>query len=345
MKFFIFISSVLFKIIHLHAHYHPFNDTLFPNPGLNHWEKNTLLIPTPKQYTRTAVLIITPPTISNCDIGYRWMLGKKTWEQYMNSHPDIDCYFLQSTYPCPTKMIDNQVWLEKNTIYIGDWWYEKYGNDRILYKTIAALEFLLPYYTHFIRTNLNTFLNLSAVHEYMSTHHQSMYTTPLWESEWYAIGYSIICTADIAAHIVSEYKRLENLGETLIDCYHADDCALTALATGVMPLSKKEKNPFRGHPSLPLGTRQLMSTDALNTKSFTPYGALLIPPISLEDAIDRSNQTPNTLMLYRTRGGLNLNELAKLYQHLLFKYYPNLSHIDLAEYIKSFSEKTNMESF
>lgn len=334
MKYFVFIFSVLFQLINsqVHAHYHPFNDSF--EFGINNWYKNIVLTPTPKQPTRTAILIIAPPEISNCPIGYRWMLGKKVWEQYMNSHPDIDCYFLESTYPCPTKALNNQAWAEKNTIYVGDLWYEKHGTDRILHKTIAALELLLPYYTHFIRTNLNTFLSLPAVHDYMSTHHQSMYTTPLWQNEWYAVGYGIICTSDVAAHIVREYRRLESLEEPLIDCFHSDDCALISLATGVWPLTKR--NPFRCCPSLPLGIRQIMSTDSVDVIPFNPYGAFLTPPISLESAINRSNQTPNTLMLYRIKGGLNLNELAQLYQHLLFKYYPELSQINLTEYIKSF---------
>ena len=83
------------------------------------------------------------------------------WEQHMNVVPGVDCYFIQPTYTKPGAL--EQVWLEDNTLYIGDPWYDQTEQDRILFKTIKALEHLLPYYTHFIRTNLNTFLDLNAV--------------------------------------------------------------------------------------------------------------------------------------------------------------------------------------
>src|SRR3569832_2016894 len=101
-------------------------------------------------------------------------IRKKVWEQYMNSHPNVDCYFLQGA-----KLREGnfeQTWIEGNTIYIGD---DSHERGILLTKTIAALEKLLPNYTHFLRTNINSFVNLKALNEYTETHHQSMFTGPL----------------------------------------------------------------------------------------------------------------------------------------------------------------------
>lgn len=324
MKYF-FIFCVFFLELDAKNHF-------FDREGvfLHGWQGHTLLTPTPKKTACTAVLIITPPRTTFNLIGLRWQLGRKTWEQYMNSHPNVDCYFLQCTNPRVGEK--DQVWLEGNILFVGDSWYEKYGNDRILHKTIVALEKLLPKYTHFIRTNVNTFLNLDAVDAYMATHHKTFYTTPLWEKGWYAIGYGIMFTKEVAIHLVKEYHRLEKAGEELISCRHADDSALTALATGVWPLDKI--HPFRCSPGLPFGVRQLMAKECLGRERLNPYAAYLLPPISLGEAILISHRASETIMLYRTKGGLTLTELAQFYQYLLTKHYPKLEVVDLVEYVQ-----------
>ncbi len=302
---------------------------------LNNWSKSYVLAPTEKKSARTAVLIISPPRIGNSLNESRWKLGKKMWEQHMNSHPNVDCYFVQSTNRKLGETGSDQVWIEGNTIYVGDWWYDRYKSDRILHKTIVAMEALLPHYTHFVRTNLNTFLNLKNVNEYMETHHQSFYSAPVWQTAWYAIGYGIVCTADVAEHMTSEYRRLEKMGEELISPAHADDCALISLATGVWPYD--EIHPFRCCPSLPCGVRQLMSEDSFSATRLARYGALLLPPISLSQAMHFCKYAKDTVMLYRIREGLSLGELAQLYGHLLQKCYPTLPCIDLEEYVESLS--------
>ena len=258
------------------------SNVLLANRSLTGWSTQEILQPTERQPARTAVLIIQAPIMGNCFVENRWKLGKKTWEQYMNSHPNVDCYFIKSVPPDPARG-DDQVWLQGNTIFIGDWWYEKFRSDRILYKTIAAMKWLLPNYTHFIRTNLNVFLNLKNVNEYMETHHQSFYTTPLWQSEWYTIGYSIMFTADVAKHIVNEFYRLDEAHERRIDPNHSDDAAITSLATGVWPYDHRHR--FNCCPALPPGVRQLMCRESLSTSRLSKYGALLTPPITLDAAL------------------------------------------------------------
>ncbi len=301
---------------------------------LQNWPKNrtAILQPTSSTPSRTAVLIIAPPKMDGADYTHnRWKLGKKVWEQYMNTVANVDCYFIQSTHR-KDKNNSEEVWCEGNTIYIGDSWYENYENDRILHKTIAAIEFLLPNYTHFIRTNLNSFFNLEAVRDYTESHHQSMYTGPLWQGEWYVLGYGILFTEDVADHICSEYRRLE--GSSIVSCYRADDAVLTSLATGIYPENPSE-HVFSCCPSLPLGVRQLMSWDSLSTKRIGRYGMLLLPPISLTDAIQYIDRASNSVILYRIREGFTLPELAEVYERLLQKIYPNVESIKLIEYVES----------
>jgi len=301
------------------------------NP-LRDWKKGEYVIlnPTKRKPARTAVLIIAPPRLGDAYVECRWKVGKKVWEQYMNAVPNVDCYFLQSTYPREGCL--EQVWIEGNTIYVGDWWYEKHGEDRILHKTILAIEKLLPNYTHFIRTNLNTFINLKTVNEYMETHHQSMYTAFLWENQWYTIGFGILFTADVAAHIVDEYRRLEGLD--IVNCYQADDALLTSLATGIYPRNHFE-HVFHCCSMLPLGVRQLIWIDSLFTMRSSQYGMRLLPPISLRKAIEYCKKASATTMLYRIREGFDLDELAELYEYLLHKIYPELSCANLVEYAVS----------
>lgn len=301
-------------------------------PKLHNWNESCLLKKQDKKYARTAVLIIAPPKMGNSFVENRWKLGKIVWEQYMNSHPNVDCYFIQTTHQRFGDAKD-QVWLDGNTIYVGDSWYDTHGTDRILHKTIAAMELLLPNYTHFVRTNLNVFLNLKQLNEYMETHHDSFYTTPLWQESWYTIGYSIMYTSDVAEHIINEYRRLEKLQNELISPEHADDGALTALATGVWPYDKA--HPFRCCLKLPFGVRQLMSKESLYTKRLSQYGVLLTPISSVEEAIQYCNQGGDSIILYRTRDGLNLVELAQLYEFLMKKNYPEQTCVDLQEYVKA----------
>ena len=296
---------------------------------LRNWEnKNcSLLTSTEEKPAKTAILIISPPVFCADYAECRWALGKKVWEQYMNSHPNVDCFFLQVAHPKENSL--EEIWIEGNTIYVGDLWYEKYGQDRILHKTILALEKLLPNYTHFIRTNLNTFFNLHAVHDYAKSHHQSMYTGPIWEKQWYVIGYGALFSADVAAHMVDEYKRLE--GQDVISHTLSDDHILTSLATGIYPHGRVS-NPFRSYPGLPAATRQVMCRNSILAKRSSDYGLLLLPPISVKSVIGLCEKAKKTVMLYRIREGLDLPSLAEVYEYLLHKSYPDLSIIDLVDY-------------
>ena len=75
-----------------------------------------------------------------------------------------------------------------------------------------------------------------------------------------------------------------------------------------------------------------MCKDSFSAEHLSQYGVLLRPPISLTEALYYCAQASDMVMLYRTRGGLNSNELGQYYNYLLRKTYPDLSSIDLIEY-------------
>ena len=323
--FFIFVCALQMNVNQLHCKK---KSSPVEEISLQNWKNNSILQQTSFKPAHTAILIIAPRNFGNSFIENRWKLGEKLWEQYMNNNPNVDCYFIVPA--CFKKDSIDQVWIEGNTIYVADVWYENARNDRLLYKTIRSLEFLLPNYTHFIRANINTFFNLRNVNSYMENHHQSFFTIPTWQSAWYAIGYGIVFTADVAAHMINEYYRLESLGEELISHHHADDGAITALATGVWPYDNR--NPFKKCEGLPFGTRQLMCSESLNTLRFCKYGMLLTPLNSANEGIALCENAGSEVMLYRTREGLSLNELALLYEYFLDKTYPELEHINFVDY-------------
>ncbi len=308
-----------------------------PGRNLHDWSSSVLMQPQVPQPAKTAVLIIAPPstfeppTEEHFFLVNRWKIGEKVWEQYMDSHPNVDCYFIVYTNQRKDRGRDDQVWLEGNTIYIGDEYFDQYQSDRILHKTILAMEWLISKnYTHFIRTNLNTFLDLDLADRFMQTHHQSFFSTPMWQEAWYTVGYSIWFTADVARHIVQEYHRIGAENYELVSHHRADDGMITILATGIEPYYAI--HPFSPCPSLPVGVRQWMCEDSFYKTRLNELAAWLAPPINFHDTMKYCQQAPSTVLIYRTAGGLNLTELGQYYNYLLARHYPHLNVQDIHEY-------------
>ena len=74
---------------------------------------------------------------------------------------------------------------------------------------------------------------------------------------------------------------------------------------------------------------------SLTTTRLSLYGVQLAPAPSFEEAIDYCNGGMSTAILYRIRGGFDLDKLAELYEHLLNNIYPELPKFDLVEFAKS----------
>jgi len=272
---------------------------------------------------KIAVLIIHAPLLNESHnehvIIKRWRLGIECWKKYMRLHSSVDCYFVKPASLCANN--GDAIWIEDDTLYVYDPHFEKTEQDRILYKSIKALDFLSDKYTHFVRTNLNTFWNLYQLYDYVSNHTGSYYTGPDWESGSYPIGYGIIMTQDVARHIVDEYHRLQKT--SYVSHERADDGVLMSLAYGIDPWLTQD--PFKKFPKFPTAQKLLMSKDSGLSKEINyDYASLLqnVRPLNYKNVLKLALKAPKTCILYRSRGdGLNLEEIQMLYDELLKKTY------------------------
>lgn len=236
------------------------------------WIGNTILQSTKKKLARTAILIIEPST-NNSE---SWKFEKKFWEQYMNSNPKVDCVFIKSTNPNQEKSDFEQIWLARNTIYIGNPYYEKFGTDRILYKTIVGLDFLQSKQNHFLRKNPNIFINLKNLNEY-----------------------------------VESYRQFEKSDDEQIVTAYPDIFSLTSLATGIFPF--EASLCIHCSDALIPRIRELMLEDSLKTSRVNEYGVLLYPINSLQKALAYCDLYHDALVLQRMHNRLIFNDLFESY--------------------------------
>lgn len=291
--------------------------------GWNSWQ---IIQPSKKSETKTAVLIIAPLDLESRGNDYvheRWRLGKRTWLKYMNSNESVDCYFLE----CTKKASPNgsSAWIEGNTIYVNHPYVEKVGSDMILYKSVAAINLLLSEgYSHFVRTNVNTFMDLDNLKNYSQNHNNSFFTAFVWENAWYSIGYGVYFTSDVAKHIVDEYSRLEKTHWDIVSPHRADDAVLTSLATGVYPYQKN--HPFKRYGKLPIASRQIMTKRSLSQSKManTTYATHIYEnEVTYTKAWRLIEQAPPSTILYRIRDKLTLSQLETIYEYLIKKHYKN----------------------
>jgi len=97
-------------------------------------------------YHKKLCILIISCEFYNSDmnnVSERWIYEKRCWEKYMNSHSQIDVYFLEYGEPK----------INGNTIFIP---YD--GYDGIYKKTIHGMKMLEKKYEFYLRTNLNTFV-------------------------------------------------------------------------------------------------------------------------------------------------------------------------------------------
>jgi hypothetical protein len=291
----------------------------------HHWRTIKPVAQTGWKPSQTAILIICPPEefLPRNPVLERWYLGKILWEKVMNLNPKVDCFFLRTLACTKNEEAREPVFIKENTIFVRDSEYRpEIGADDILLKTVRAIESLQPRYTHFVRTNLNTFINIHSLVTYNDFHHSSMYTTPTWES-WYPIGYSIFFTADVGKHIVSEYNRLKALGEPRLKV--VDDGALCYLATGIVMGQKQDNHPFKCCPNLERGAQYVMSTDTYPPSAIRRWGTALNLGMSFGDACKLIDESPRDSLLFRVKGGYSNKEQIMLYNKMLHKYYPGVA--------------------
>lgn len=124
----------------------------------------------------------------------------------MNSHPDVDCYFIEYN---PMIFVPT---LSANTLTLRG--YERY--DTILAKTIDALAYFLPRkaYTHVVRTNLSSIWDFRVLLPYLATLPQTRLYGGLALGNGGASGAGILWSRDVAEVLLPYRKHLLSLGVT-----------------------------------------------------------------------------------------------------------------------------------
>jgi hypothetical protein len=133
---------------------------------------------------------------------------REVWRTYMKSHPNVDCYFLQSS---PLVFVPT---LTDDTLFLRG--TERYGS--ILAKTLAGLEYFLRRpYTHVVRTNLSSVWDFKALVSYLQTLPSSrVYGGMLCDGDGtmypYASGAGILFTRDTAEALLAHRRLALSVG-------------------------------------------------------------------------------------------------------------------------------------
>jgi hypothetical protein len=144
---------------------------------------------------------------------------KKLWLSYMNSNPQLECYFIQ--YRDGSQQIEgNTFWLRGNESYPG-----------ILIKTLDTLDFFLKKdkYDFIFRTNLSSVLNFNQLLKHLETlPKEKVYNGFIGKhiNIPFVSGSGIIMSSDVAKLLVENRKMAESvkiiddvdIGHTLSKC-------------------------------------------------------------------------------------------------------------------------------
>ena len=140
---------------------------------------------------RVAVLIISS------DEKERWILEKSIWKQYMNSHKEVDCFFLETDLSIPSKSVK----VSDNHIQVG---CEDGILKGIFRKTILALQYLDNKYDFYIRTNLSTFWRFNLLLPLLNNIDSKGIFYGGWAWKDYISGFAIILNKKACSLLVKE---------------------------------------------------------------------------------------------------------------------------------------------
>ena len=129
---------------------------------------------------------------------------RKVWRHYMKSHPQIDCYFLQSS---PTVFVPT---LTQDTLWVRG--SERYGS--ILRKTLDGLSDMMRRrsYTHVVRTNLSCVWDFRELIAYLQTLPSTGVYAGMRCDGDYVSGAGIIMTRDIVELLLRNRALAESVG-------------------------------------------------------------------------------------------------------------------------------------
>lgn len=147
---------------------------------------------------KVLVLIISSDT---CPV---YAQHRKIWSSYMNTNPDVSCYFIQYRNG-PIKIENNTLWLPG---------VESFKN--IITKTLDSIEYFLnkDKYDFIVRTNMSSFWNFNALLKFLETiPNKNIYSgiVTQYGNISYASGAGFIITTDIAKLLLESRAVAESV--------------------------------------------------------------------------------------------------------------------------------------
>lgn len=257
------------------------------NNAVNFWSSNQ---------TNNCVIY---PTEDGCDKSQismlqRWALGYIYWQKIISQskYKNIDFYFIRSDYQLNK---DNEIINNHMTVYYD----ESFGH--IIYKTFKSLEILQNKYDFFIRTNVNTVIDLDNLNKFIENiNDTNIFTSPFWEGGSYPYGYFILISNDIANHIISHGLIEKWKYNDLPDDYELTQVILKKFNYYI--LDDCDKPHTQSDKVNKYGIR--FNADDMGESS--------------DVIIDAINNAPDSIFLYRIKN-ISDNEYIKVYDYVMKK--------------------------
>jgi hypothetical protein len=222
----------------------------------------------------------------------RWIIGYNYWKKIINKNDNIDIFFIRTSY-----ILNQPYEIHNNIITIK--YNEKYGH--IIYKTLKCLELFQNKYDYIVRTNVNTFIDLTKLNQFIQTlNNTNVFTSPFWEGGNYPFGYFILISNDIANHIISHNLIEEWKYKDLADDYELTKIILKKYDYYILDDCDK---PYT------------------QSKKVNKYGIRFNADDIGESSnviIDRISNAPNSIFLYRIKN-ISDYEYIKVYDYIMKK--------------------------
>jgi len=166
-----------------------------------------------KNHYRIILLIISS------NDGEHSIVFQEYWRKYMNSHPNIKCFFLTSDVNIPT-----DVWISNDTITYKQ--LESF-EPGILYKTIAGMKVCEKYFTYdyILRTNLSSFFILDRLYSFLDSQPTVNYAATAPKELLSGAGF--ILSSDLVTFFLNEIFEKNALSDDIL--YYPDDVVITII--------------------------------------------------------------------------------------------------------------------